>query len=85
MPEGVAFPDLTPTELERYRASALPKALAADGKNNWSWNAGAETKLDAEETALFDCDQRARADAFLDTSHQHACVLVDVNGKKVVK
>lgn len=83
--EGVTYPDLTQTELEQYRASALPKALAADDKNNWSWNVGAESKLDAEETALFDCDQRAGADAFLDASHQHACVLVDVNGKRLVK
>jgi dienelactone hydrolase len=81
----IAFPNLTPMQLEDYRTMALPKALAADNKGNWGRSVRAETRLDAEETALFDCDQRAGADAFLDTSHQHACVLVDVNGKKLVK
>jgi hypothetical protein len=64
---------------------ALPKALAADNKGNWGRSVLAETRLDAEEIALFDCDQQAKVDAFLDAAHQHACVLVDVNGKRLVK
>lgn len=81
----VAFPDLTPTMLEKYRNIALPKALAADGNGNWSWSVGAETRLDAEEMALFECDERAGADAYKDPAHEHSCALVDVNGKRLVK
>lgn len=80
-----AFPNLTPAQLEDYRNMALPKALAADNKGNWGRSERAETRLDAEEIALFDCDQQAKVDAFLETAHQHACMLVDVNGKRLVK
>jgi len=81
----IAFPKLTPSELKNYNALAAPKALAADAKGNFSWSSGAETRLDAEEMALFDCDERAGFDAFKDASYEHACALVDVNGKRLVK
>lgn len=84
-PEGLAFPDMAPDALAQYRNGATPKAIAANGKNAWSWYWGAESKLDAEEMALFACDENAGFNLFLDRSHQHACALVDVNGKKLVK
>ena len=84
--DGMSYPDNVPPEVaELYRKSANPKAIAADGKGARSWYWDAESKLDAEEMALFDCERVAEADAFLDTTHQHACALVDVNGKRLVK
>jgi dienelactone hydrolase len=91
-PDGMTVADIPSNILEQYRSAASPKALAADEKGNWSWYASEdaryatnETKLDAEEIALFDCDEKARLDPYQDASHQHACVLVDVNGKRLVK
>ena len=84
-PEGVAFPDLGHGGPEKYRTATNPKAIAADAKGTWTWQLGAESKLDAEEMALFDCDEQAGFNAFQDASHQHACALVDVNGKRLLK
>lgn len=83
--KGVAIPDLPQDMLEKYRAAANPKALAAHENGSWASDMGAESKLDAEEMALVACDQGAEADAFLDPSHRHSCFLVDVNGKRLVK
>jgi hypothetical protein len=83
--ENVAFPGIPTKVLQDYLNAAKPKALAGNERGNWSWNGGAESKLDAEETALFDCDQVMQADAYLDTSHQHACALIDVDGKRPVE
>lgn len=87
-----ALPGILEVEMEQYRNAPKPKALAVHEKGQWSWFAtvnaqysSAETKLDVEEIALFDCDDRAGFDAFKDASHQHACVLVDVNGKPPAK
>ncbi|WP_119392929.1 alpha/beta hydrolase [Taklimakanibacter lacteus] len=84
-PKGVKLPALPPADLEQYRAAASPKAMAADEHGNSAWYQAAESKLDAEEMALFDCDGKAGADPYADSAHRHSCVLVDVNGKPPVK
>lgn len=83
--DGVPYPKVSPEVIAQYRKAANPKAIAANGKGALGWYSTAESKLDAEEMALFDCDRAAEADAFLDKTHQHACVLVDVNGKRLLK
>lgn len=81
----VAFPAISAVDLEEYDRLAKPKAIAAAKTGEWFWDDGADTRLDAEESALFGCDDLARVDAFEDPQHKHGCVLVDVNGKRLAK
>lgn len=81
----IAFPALSATDLKQYESQAKPKAIAAAKTGEWSWHGGGDTKLDAEEMALFDCDDLAGVNAFEDPHHKHGCVLVDINGKRLVK
>lgn len=76
---------MPPATLKQYQDYAQPKAIAAAKTGAWSWFIGDETILDSEEMALFDCDQMVGADAFLDTPHTHACVIVDRNGERLAK
>jgi pimeloyl-ACP methyl ester carboxylesterase len=86
--DGTTLPAIAPSDLAEYQKAPTPKAFAADANGKRSWYAtenaqfsSGETRLDVEEMALFDCDEKAGMDAFRDAAHQHACVLVDVNGK----
>jgi pimeloyl-ACP methyl ester carboxylesterase len=90
--DGVARPKIPAAVLSQYQKEPKPKALAVHEKGALSWYstvdarmASAETTLDVEEIALFACDEGAGFDAFQDPSHQHACVLADVNGKRPAK
>jgi hypothetical protein len=83
--QGIAYPKISDTYMQTYQAGAANKALAVGKDGSWGWSFAASSKFDAEEEALFGCDDAARADVFLDTQHAHYCVLVDVNGKKLVK
>ena len=61
------------------------RAIAANGKGNWALITGAHSQLDAEEMALFGCDEKAGVDPYLTPRHMHSCALVDVNGKRLVQ
>jgi hypothetical protein len=83
---GVAYPNIPSRDAQAYQQGRQHKAIAAhkDG-NNWAWIVASGSRLDAEETALFDCDLSAGEDVYLDSSHMHGCALVDVNGKRLIK
>lgn len=83
--EGVVFPPLPTTELDRYEKARPHKAIAANKFGTWYLTTELGSKFDAEEDALFGCDDAVGADVYLDTEHMHACVLVDVNSKRLVK
>ena len=82
---GTTYPKLPQMEAERYQKARGHKAIAVDKSGGWSWSVEGGSKLDAEELALFGCDIRAGADAYLDAEHMHHCVLVDVDGKKLAE
>jgi len=81
----VTYPKLPSSDMPRYEKASQHKAIAANKSGAWSWNTEASSKLDAEENALFGCDNAAGADVFLDTSHIHNCMLVNVDGERLVK
>lgn len=88
--DGVARPKIPAAVLGQYQKEPKPKALAVHENGAWSWYSAAdahyaETTLDTEEIALFACDDGAGFDAYQDPSHQHACALADVNGKRPTK
>jgi poly(3-hydroxybutyrate) depolymerase len=85
-----AAPAIKQSVLEGYGKASSPKALAIgiDNSGKWndaySWTSSEESRLDAEESALFDCDQVMYANPFKDKTHQHRCILYDVDGKRVL-
>lgn len=83
--DDVAYPKIPSSDMLQYEKAHQHKAIAASKSGTWSWDSGASNNLDAEEKALFDCDQAAGAVPFLDTSYVHNCVLVEVDGEKLVK
>ena len=83
--KDVKFPSILPADLKQYQDFKRPKVIAAAKTGVWSWYPEGETMLDSEEMALFACDEAAGGDAFLDTTNTHICVIVDRNGKRLVK
>ncbi|WP_162914479.1 alpha/beta hydrolase [Taklimakanibacter lacteus] len=81
---GVSFPKLTPEQLERYHSASGSIVIAADDKGTWASSRISTTRFDAEESALFACDERAGADAFREPEHEHTCELVS-DHKSLVK
>ncbi len=72
-------------QIPGYREAKANKALAADENGNLRWEDALESPFDAEESTLFGCDELSGRDPFSNPPHVHACELVDVNGKRVVK
>jgi hypothetical protein len=82
---GVAFPGISAEKLSLYDKAPRHKAMAADKDGHFSATAGIASKFDAEEYALFHCDELSGKDPFADPTHSHECVLVDVDGNRFVK
>jgi hypothetical protein len=70
--DDVAYPKIPSTDVQQYAKARQHKAIAAN-------------KLDAEERALFGCGDAALRNTFLSETHLHHCILVDVDGKRLVK
>jgi dienelactone hydrolase len=83
--DGIPYPKLPAEEQQRYEEAKGHKTIAASSSGAWAWNSEEESRLDAEEGALFDCDEFATRNPFLSENPQHECTLVDVDGKRLVK
>jgi hypothetical protein len=86
--EGVAYPKIPSIYASQYLRAPQFKAIAANKAGSWASSTESGSKLDAEEAALFGCDQAAGADAYLDSAHMaHICMTArwSKNGKKLVK
>lgn len=83
--KGVSFPEIPAEQLELYAKAGRHKAIAANRQGAWSWYSDSKIRIDVEEDVLFACDETSGVDAYLDPALKHGCVLVDVNGKRLVK
>lgn len=79
------MPQLRVDQIPGYQKAKSYKALATDENGNWYWEDSLETPFDAEESALFGCDDSIGKDPFSNSLRMHSCVLVDVNDRRLVK